>query len=75
MLEQLTKKRVIQELLASEGWQLFVNEVLVKYRNRELRNLEVAGSRGDGLQCAKHAHLLEQLPVIIKLMENELKGS
>ena len=75
MLEQLTRKRVIQEWLAHQGSEIFRELVLVKYRQRELRNLEVAGSRGDGLQCAKHAYLLEQLPVIMKLMEDELKRS
>lgn len=73
MLEQLTEKRVWQDLISSPGWQLFNDQLLVKFRAQEMKRLESAGNRGDGLQCAKHAYLLEMLPIILRIPEQELK--
>ena len=73
MLELKEHKRVLQELLTHPGWQAYKDLLLVKFRAQEQARLEAAGRAGDGVQCAKHAYMLEKLPAILKLPENEYK--
>lgn len=79
-----TEQRLWQELLAHPAWEAFRVRILGpdklegdKVHRRSLKtqvqaNLEAAGRKGDGVECARFAGQLEILKVVLAIPENEL---
>lgn len=63
----------LQEILASQGWDIFRDLVLGQLKDQIQRNLQAETRRGDSIKAAQYVGQLDILEVVLDVPNKELK--
>lgn len=65
--------KYLQELLESQGWEIFKSLIRGQLKEQVLRNLQAETRRGDSIKAAQYVGQLDILEVILDVPNKELK--
>lgn len=72
-MDNRTRLKDLQELVASQGFQIFKDLVSHQLKEQILRNLQAETRRGDSIKAAQYVGQLDILEVILDVPNKEMK--
>jgi hypothetical protein len=64
--------RALQELIESQGWEIFKRLVMGSLREQVQRNLQAETRRGDAIKAAQYVGQLDHLEVVLDVPRKEM---